>query len=293
MAANQAPTELGIDPNEVFTNSLFSAILNNNISRESFITITIKPDAQGTYLKKQTTIIGIITDDALSIEFGGSYSRPFEKVIDNVFGTKGDAAVRAVANAVTNSGTALFNPAFSVPQWQKTNNIPMVFNFRLIATSNPINQVELPILLLSKLVLPIGDTTNKLLVTAPGPKLDVKTGAQKVSQNQDTGTKTDIESLVSDASYQVSINYGGLARFNNCIITNVRSTVPNRRTVNEHIGGALYSFGTKENVDLAHYIYSDITLTVENFFPPQFVNKGATNFNSVTMFPSKYTDFEF
>lgn len=293
MAAKQAYTELGVDPNEVFTNSLFSAILNNNISQESFITITILPDAQGTYLTKPTTIIGIIKEDELSIEFGGTYTRPFEKVIDNVFGTKGDAAIRAGANAVTNSGTALFNPAFSVPQWQKTNNLPMIFTFRLIATSNPITQVELPILLLSKLVLPIGDLTNKLLVTAPGPKLDIKAATQKVSQNQDTGTKTDLQSLVSDANVQISINYGGLARFNNCIITNVRSTVPNRRTVNEHIGGSLYSFGTKENVDLGHYIYSDVTISVENFFPAQYVNNGSTNFNSVTMFPKKYTDIVF
>ncbi len=292
MAAKQAYTELGVDPNEVFTNSLFSAILNNNISQESFITITIVPDAQGTYLTKTTTIIGIIKEDELSIEFGGTYTRPFENVIDNVFKTKGNVAVRALAPVVTNSGTALFNPAFSVPQWQKTNNVPMTFTFILIATSNPITQVELPILLLSKLVLPIGET-NKLLVTAPGPKLDIKAAAQKVSQNQDTFTKTDWQSLVSDATVQISINYGGLARFNNCIITKVRSTVPNRRTINEHIGGSLYSFGTKENVDLAHYIYSEITIDVENFFPAQYVNNGSTNFNSVTMFPEKYTDIVF
>jgi hypothetical protein len=289
----EAPPELGIDPNEVFTNSLFSAILNNNISRESFISITISPDAQGTYLKKTTTIIGIITDDSLSIEFGGEYSRPFENVIDNVFKDKGKSGVRAFANMVYNTGTALYNPAFSVPQWQKTKNEPMTFTFRLIATSNPINQVELPILLLSKLALPIGAATDKLFVTAPGPKLDAIDAAKILSKNQDAGDKTNLESLVSAATYQVSINYGGLARFNNCIITNVKSTVPNRRTINEHISGSLYSFGTKENAALGHYIYSDVTLSVANFFPPQFMNDGATNFNSVTMFPNKYTNVKF
>lgn len=291
--------KLGVNPEEIFNNSTFSQILGSDVRASDFITITT---SDSKYVPYTTTIVGILTDDALTMSFGSNYTRPFENILSKAAGNMGNGGalgkVGGVAAAAASvMGTPLYNKNAMIPIWQspKVNNYE--FKFTLIATSNPELQLEVPLLLLSKMVLP--KYKNGAQVGTPGPKLDLSAGADKVSK---LVTDFSMDDLNMDGLIKpdgpITIQYGGVALFENCIIENVVWTVPNTRTLSKPSGFKTISDAVKAGNSkgkIPYYMWSEVTITVIPYYPPQYEGDTGNNLGSVKLFTSdsisKYTDY--
>jgi hypothetical protein len=292
--------KLGVNPKEIFNNSTFSQILGSDVRASDFITITT---GDSKYVPYTTTIVGIITDDALTMSFGSNYTRPFENILSKAVGGLDNKGVVGRAFGVGASvssvmGTPLYNKNAMIPIWQspKVNNYE--FKFTLIATSNPELQLEVPLLLLSRMVLPRYKQAGVVGVSTPGPKLDLSAGANKASK---LVTDFSMDDFNTDGLIKpdgpITIQYGGVALFENCIIENVVWTVPNTRTLSEPSDFDTYLNATEGggNGKIPYYMWSEVTITVIPYYPPQYEGDAGNNLGSVKLFTSdsisKYTDY--
>lgn len=289
IAGPAAPVRLGINPEEVFTNSTFSEILNLNMRDSDFITITI---SDPNYSTSVATIIGIIKDDTLSLSFGSNYTRPFESVLDSTTKSIAGNIGAAVSNVAKVAGTPLYNRNTSLPIWQSPKIPNYTLNFLLVATSDAATQVEKPLLLLSRVTLPKGKKTedggtSNFTVITPGPKVNSDTGtlASAITNIASGATSVGNSGAIANAG-TISIQYGGLAYFSNCIITDVSYIVKNTRTIKEtnqsfDFGNLVNGGGTE---GLPYYIFADVSITVMPFYPPEYSASAGNSLGDIQLF---------
>lgn len=283
---SNAPLKLGVNPSELFTTSMFSKMLNMDIRNSDFITITI---SDSNYSSRVATIVGIIKDDNLTVSFGSNFDRPFESVLNKAQQKIAGNIGGAISGAAKATGTPLYNRYTSVPIWQSPKMPTYSFTFILFATSNPATQVEQPILLLSRIALPksraqeSGAVASNLSVITPGPKLNGNIGEiASTTQSAFSGGSVDASNLISNAG-AISIQYGGLAFFSNCVISNTTSSVKNIRTL-ASISATDSSLLSSESNSLPYYTYAEVTIEVMPFFPPEYSSDVGNNLGDIYMF---------
>lgn len=270
---------LGVNPNEIYTNSAISQLLNSTIDSQGsdFIIININSPVMNTsYISATTSICGILADDELSLEFGSTFTRPFANVANDLIG-------QGKTTFQTFSGLGLYNPISMIPQWQAPNIPSYSIKFQLIATSDPVMQIEKPLLLLSKLCLPVslGGAIGGFSAQVPGPQFT----ADSIKSAFLDPTSGTLNQDINNNSTIIAIYYGNLALFESVIITKVSYTVPNIRTINE-LQGVTNSINGGE-IGKSYYIWADVILTFEPVLPPQ-VNESNTDLQACTLFPGKY-----
>ena len=290
-----APIRLGVVPEELFSTSMFSKLLNTDMRNSDFITITVN---DSNYCASVATIIGVIQDDALSLSFGSVFQRPFESVLTSASNVVAGKIGQTAMGAAKTIGTPVYNRYASVPIWQAPLYSNYEFKFLLIATSNAAEQVEKPLLLLSRMVLPKsvaqdkGNIASGLSVITPGPKLSTSISElSSAVSDAATNQRVDPNQVIHNMG-AVSIQYGGLAFLSNCLISNVSYTVKNTRTIEESDGLFNFSIST----GLPYYTYAEVSITVVPFFPNEYSADVGNSLGDIQLFyessgVDKYSDF--
>lgn len=264
--------KLGIKPKEIFTNNTFAQILGNQIRETDFITITVP---KGPYVSETTSIIGLISDDSLSMSFGSKYTRPFENVIGKVTEAAAGGIGQAASGVMNATGTPLYNRYATVPIWQMPELSEKTIKFTLIATGDPAEEVEMPLVLLSRMVLPKSSGGTVESVITPGAKLTLNI------DNFKAAASNNIDGKLIDTKGSVAIQYGGLAYFQNCIISRVSYTVQNIQTMDED--------------GVPYYKQAEVEIVVLPFFPPEYMGTTGTNLGDIKLFSkvdtNEYADF--
>ena len=282
--------KLGVVPEEIFTNHTFSRLLGNANRDSDFITIVI---SNPEYVSATTSIIGIIKDDSLNMSFGSKFTRPMQNIISDAVQKVGGNIASLASQVMSVSGTPLYNRYASVPVWQMPELSNKRFSFTLIATSHAASQVEMPLLLLSRLVLP--KQKNTYSVVTPGPKVQAST-EQIFSELKNTtqGNAMNVQGFI-DANSAVSIQYGGLAYFNNCVITNVSYTVYNNRTTD--YARVVSDTPMPYADDVPFYTWAEVEIDVMPYYPPEYMGDAGNNLGDIKLFYEssgidKYSNFK-
>lgn len=115
-------------------------------------------------------VVSLYLPENFQLNFSSSYDQPFAQGIINAPGISGAAKF---------FGASLTSQSMSVQVWQGSTCPEFNLTFQLIAETDPVQDVLMPIKRLSKLALP-GVTAAKLL-SPPGPRIDPLVAAQAAS----------------------------------------------------------------------------------------------------------------
>lgn len=293
---------LGVVPRETYTTSSIASIINGTMRNNDFVNIIIQAGSNSNWLTRDVIITGIIDQDQFSVQSGAVYNRPLTGEGDslisqyarNVQQFKGKFS--QTASQVTGQG--IYSPYQYIPTYQspEASTYRYSVSFKLYATSNPINQVEMPASLLYKLQLPAQTKNN--VAAFPGPRLNLQrlgiNTANDALQSETflTGLGAIANADISQAldfsgSFNVSIVLGDLAIFDSVIITSFNATFPNRKTTNYRgVGGVpTFGVGTEKYLGYSCYGEANCTLNFELVVPP--VINETCDFQGMSLFPNK------
>lgn len=300
--AAQQVLRLGVVPRETYTTSSIASIINSTMRNNDFVNIIIKAGTNSNWLTRDVIITGIIDQDQFSVQSGAVYNRPLtgesESLIGQYAGNIQKAAGKFSKTASQATGQGIYSPYQYIPTYQspEASTYRYSISFKLYATSNPINQVELPASVLYKLQLPAQTKNN--VAAFPGPRLNLQQVAQTTTEsvlNSDTisqgignlGNLDISQALDFSGSFNVSIVLGDLAIFDSVIITSFNATFPNRKTTNYHgVGGVpTFGVGTEKYLGYSCYGEANCTLNFELVVPP--VINETCDFQGMSLFPNK------
>lgn len=299
--------QLGVSANDQFTNSNLASFINSTVQADDFFHIVIEAGS-GNWVTQDTVITAIMDDDNFSFELGNEYVRPLQGYGNSAIGAV-TRDVGGLAKAASQSyqevtGTALYSKIIYTPIWKQTKIPKFNVRVRLIATGDPINEVELPILVLAKLLLPYNLSNFKAY--SPGPYIDLShfsgladvSSVQQLSNIVNTAGNIDPTSLISfNKSFNISLVAGDLFVAPSVILTSARVTLPNTRTTygntsNVNIPGVISNIDSIQqavtstlNSGGKFYREATLELTFESVYPPEVAS--GNDLGSLILFPSK------
>ena len=256
--SNSSPMILGVSPKELYTTSVTSSVLNRKITPDDFLTMVIFKSKNGlnSKVEKDTVITFICESDSFNIGFGSEYTRPMTGSGGNEdgmgFGTLNK--LMGIGSGVSNltkafGGFSIQNKLKNLPVWASNSYLTFELKCFLIATSDPITQVEVPLVLLSNLVTPTTDPDDNFKLLSPGPVFDQaewkKTSDQAGSDGKSVSQsyKQLDPTVLFNGGDIITLKMGGLAEIGPLIIKSVNYSVPNQYVKNKPSGLGNSIFG--------------------------------------------------